>query len=65
MAYGLQVDDAYLRGAAGPLKTKLTAKVTQLSLQYSQSDTGVRTPHQAPPACCVDQIPLKRLICIT
>jgi hypothetical protein len=58
MLYGLQVDDAYLRGAAGPLKAKLTAKVTQLSLQYSQSDTGVRTPAQSPPACCVDQIPL-------
>jgi hypothetical protein len=49
-----QVDDAYLRGAAGPLKAKLTAKATQLSLQaqYSQSDTSVRTLPQSPPAAC-------------
>lgn len=42
------VDDAYLRGAAGPLKAKLTAKATQLSLQaqYSQSDTSMS--EQAP-----------------
>jgi hypothetical protein len=48
-----QVDDAYLRGAAGPLKAKLTAKATQLTTQttqqaqYSQSDTSVRTLPQS------------------